>query len=378
MAVDVLAGLALAADVVLGATRSLLPPPAWLIASCATLLGTAVAGRRRYPVVAAVTATMSSLVMTYLGVRGEFLLGAALAVYIVATTRRVKVSLAVTVMVQMAAAVMLTLRSAIPSGRTEPEKEWLVLVVLIQVIAWGAGTWVRQRRHYQRELMEQAEMREQARLREAVTDERLRIARELHDVMAGSMSVIALRASVGSHIVATHPEEAAASLALIETTSRAALNEIRALVGALRSGPDPAEPYLPPTLAGLGTLLDSIRSAGLSIQLSLPDRYEDLPPGLQLSAYRIIQEALTNTLKHAHASQAWVAVSRTRQHLQIQVTDNGTGPSSPNRPGHGLIGMRERAALYSGDISVGARPGGGFRVTARFPLADRPEPQEGA
>ena len=242
---------------------------------------------------------------------------------------------------------------------------------------WATGFMLRARREYERGLRAQAERRAQARIDEAlrtVTQERMRIARELHDVVAHSMSVIAVQAGVGHHVIGVRPDEAAKALAAIETTSRAALREMRALLGVLReeTPEETAEEFLAtPGLADLALLAERTGRAGLRVDLRFAGEPWELPPAMGLAGYRIAQEALTNVVKHADTDRARVQIVYGRGEVEIEVTDDGVGRGGAVvAGGHGLVGMRERVALYGGEFAAGPRPMGGFRVWARLPDRD--------
>jgi signal transduction histidine kinase len=253
---------------------------------------------------------------------------------------------------------------------------------LLIAAVWLLGHFVGVRRLYVLELEERTAELEQAReelARRAVTEERLRLARELHDVVAHAMSVIAVQSGVGAHVADTQPEEAARALAAIEATSRAALEELRRLLGVLREEDEPQGDLAPvPGLADLEGLLAELAKAGLAVKLQVNGTRPPLPAGVDLSAYRIVQEALTNVVKHAGPTRAQVVVDFRDHDVRVEVTDDGRGAVtsvSDGRAGtgHGLIGMRERVQAFGGDLEVGPRPDGGFRVAARLPLAaDQP------
>jgi signal transduction histidine kinase len=209
--------------------------------------------------------------------------------------------------------------------------------------------------------------------REAVVAERARIARELHDVVAHSVSVMVIQAQAGPRLLAA-PESAAEAFRSIETTGRDALVELRRLLGVLRGGDEqPAATTPQPGLDRLQALVEQVRAAGLHVELRVEGEPGQLPAGIDLSAYRIVQEALTNTLKHAGRAEAEVIVHFEPSAVELEVLDNGTGPSpNPNGWGHGLVGMRERVALYGGILEAGSRNGHGFAVRARLPF--NPEP----
>jgi signal transduction histidine kinase len=220
---------------------------------------------------------------------------------------------------------------------------------------------------------------QELRARWAVAEERGRIARELHDVVAHSVSVMVVQAGAARRSVAASPDQATAALTQIEATGRQALAEMRRLLGLLRDGQDGTVTLAPqPSLAHLDSLLAAAREAGLPVELAVEGEPRQLPAGIDLSAYRIVQEALTNSLKHAGPAQARVRVRYGTQALEVQVSDDGRGTVDPNGraevDGHGLIGMRERVALFGGRLEVGTRPGGGFLVAARLPL-DGGEPR---
>jgi signal transduction histidine kinase len=299
----------------------------------------------------------------------------------------------------------------------------LLPVALAQVIAWMSGYSMRQRRLYAQTLQHQATSR-------AVAEERLRIARELHDVVAHSMSVIAVQAGYGQYVIDSSLDDARGALGAIQATSRDALEEMRRMLGVLRqqdaasgaalaaatgapgAGTAPAAPAAPevrgalagpadpvtsaplspaPGLASLGRLIQRTQGAGIQVSLECSGQVRAAPAGVDLSAYRIVQEALTNVVKHAGGGASCVvSLDYGTDALDIRVADDGSGSlvlspaSSPDSPapgtlatgggapvagaGHGIIGMRERAHLCGGDFSAGALPDGGFEVTATLPL----------
>jgi signal transduction histidine kinase len=255
----------------------------------------------------------------------------------------------------------------------------LVVFMGILAVAWLLGQFAHNYRAYAARLEERTAELERAReelARRAVAEERLRLARELHDVVAHAMSVIAVQSGVGAHVADSQPEEVGRSLAAIEATSRAALTELRRLLGVLRQDSDEPQGDLSPVpgLADLDSLLAEVTKAGLAVRLRVEGTLSPLPVGVDLSAYRIVQEALTNVVKHAGPAQAQVTIRYRDRDLTVEVTDDGRGvgaPASDDRgaTGHGLIGMRERVAAFGGDLEIGPCPGGGFRVAARLPLA---------
>lgn len=207
----------------------------------------------------------------------------------------------------------------------------------------------------------------------AATDERLRIAQELHDVVAHSLGVIAVQAGVGMHVLETDPDEARRALDHISRTSRSSLAEIRGLLGVVRGREGGAEYGPAPTLAELPRLAREVEQAGLRVDLDVGDDVTGLPAGVELAAYRIVQEALTNVLRHADAGRADVRIHLRSGTVVVEVEDDGRGtpPGGPERAGgHGVLGMRERAALYGGSLFVGSGDDGGFRVVAAIPFTE--------
>ena len=228
-----------------------------------------------------------------------------------------------------------------------------------------AGIAIRIRR--EREALLARERDERARA--AVAEERTRIARELHDVVAHAISVVVLQARGGRRSLASEPEEARRALDAIEATASQALAEMRRLLGMLRADDEAVGLAPQPGVAGLGALVEQVRDAGLPTELRVEGKTRELPPGVDLSAYRIVQEALTNALKHAGSrARARVVVTYEHDGLLLEVVDDGTGPSQSNGDGHGLTGMRERVSVFGGRLESGPRPEGGFAVKARLPL----------
>ncbi|MCX4749400.1 histidine kinase [Kitasatospora sp. NBC_01287] len=228
------------------------------------------------------------------------------------------------------------------------------------------------------ELTTQLHAEQAARAQHAVTEERLRIARELHDVLAHHLSVVAMQAGLARYVLTADQGTAGGALDTIADTTRLALDEMRGLLTLLRVSPEDGD-YLPaPGLARLPELLDRLRGAGLTVALGVTGRPRELPPGLDLAAYRVLQESLTNTLKHAGpTARAEVLLHYADHTLTARATDDGgtddggtgTAPLAPLPGGHGLIGMRERVHLYGGALTTGPRPTGGYEVHFTLPLA---------
>jgi signal transduction histidine kinase len=228
----------------------------------------------------------------------------------------------------------------------------MVAPALAVVIVWTIGFAVGRHRDYERQLRH-AE----------VADERLRIARELHDVVAHSISVITVQAGFGHLVIDKQPAKARDALAAIETTGRETLIEMRRLLGVLRDDDQPSRTPAP-GLATLDRLLEQTAQAGVRVELTTIGDPWLLPAGIDLSAYRIVQEALTNVVKHAHSATCVLVIRYGTGDVTIEVTDHGRG--GPMGSGHGITGMRERVRLYGGEFNAEPLPGGGFRVTARL------------
>src|SRR5919197_3024213 len=213
-----------------------------------------------------------------------------------------------------------------------------------------------------------AEREREERARAAVTEERARIARELHDVVGHSVSVMTVQAPAVRRLLRPDQEREREALLIVERTGREALAEMRRMVGVLRR-PEEAPALAPqPSLEHLGRLMERAREAGLPVELRVEGEAVELPPGVDLTAYRLVQEGLTNALKHARATRAEVLVSYGDGAIEVTVTDNGNGVGNGDGGGHGLVGMRERVSVYGGDLDAGPQPGGGYRLRARLPV----------
>jgi signal transduction histidine kinase len=211
--------------------------------------------------------------------------------------------------------------------------------------------------------------------RRQISEERVRIAREMHDVLAHSITVINVQASVALHLIDERPEQARTALATIKEVSKETLGELRTVLHALRQGDEPPQRAPTPSLARLDELISRATTAGLQIRTEIAGSLDSLPVGVDLAAYRIVQEALTNVIRHAGAASATVRVCQRDGALTLEVDDEGgpvaplAEPGSEQSTGRGIVGMRERAAALGGTVEAGPRPEGGFRVLARLPLA---------
>ncbi len=340
------------------------------------LLQTAtLAWRRRAPALVLMVVTASIFLYSTLGYFRSFAsFGFLIALYTIAAHRNRRLS----VPAGIGGALIVLLILVI--GREPIEPDTIIAEFLIVGAAWFIGDGFRIRRGQFEQLADRAARLEQAGeeiARHAVVEERRVIARELHDVVAHNVSVIVAQAGAAQQIRATAPEEAFGALGAIERTGREALVEMRRLMGFLRTESEQTAMLAPqPGLQNLSVLVDQVRDAGLSTVLTIEGIPRPVPPGLDLSAFRIVQEALTNILKHASAAQAEVAVQFEESRLVLVIDDNGCGArerdADASRPKYGHLGMRERIGLFGGELHVGARPGGGYRVKASLPLDSDP------
>jgi signal transduction histidine kinase len=251
----------------------------------------------------------------------------------------------------------------------------LVFIPLRFVVAWVAG-WALRERAERAEAAEEravrAEREREAAARVAVAEERARIARELHDIVAHAVSVMVLQVGAVRHKLPDAFAEDRDALRSVERAGRTALAEMRRLLAAMRRDGEEAELLPQPGLDGLDSLLDEIGRAGLPVELHVDGEPVPLPRGVELSAYRIVQEGLTNALKHARASDADVTVRYRPDELEIEVRDNGQGSAKTDGLGHGLVGVRERVKIYGGEMTAGTSTGGGFVLSTRLPLGEEP------
>ena len=247
----------------------------------------------------------------------------------------------------------------------------LIVIPVDFGIAWAAGFALRERAE-KAEAAEtraiQAERDRETAMRIAVAEERARIARELHDVVAHAVSVMVLQVGAVRHQLPDSLAEDRDALKGVERAGRTALGEMRRLLAAMRRDGDDVEFRPQPGLDGLDSLLEEVGRAGLPVELHVDGEPVPLPRGVDLSAYRIVQEGLTNALKHARASTADVTVRYRHQELQIEVRDDGVGSATTDGLGHGLVGVRERVKIYGGEMNAGASTEGGFVLSTRLPL----------
>jgi signal transduction histidine kinase len=265
-------------------------------------------------------------------------------------------------------------------GRPAEASEAIIAETFILGAAWFLGDAMRIRRGQVVQLEDRAsrlEREREERAQQAVAQERRVIARELHDVVAHNVSVIVAQAGASQRIFDSHPEEARAAIRAIEHTGREALVEMRRLTGFLRTEDDGTLARSPqPGLRDVPALVAQVEDAGVAVEYRVEGPPRALPAGLDLSAFRIVQEALTNVIKHAGAARATVVVRYSESRLEIRVTDDGLGPpggpGSDSRPRYGHLGMRERVALFGGELRVGPGPGGGYQVIVSLGLEGEP------
>jgi signal transduction histidine kinase len=248
-----------------------------------------------------------------------------------------------------------------------------IWVGAFMAVAWTTGFVLSRRAEQAKEMAERAHRLEREQLEaaeRAVGEERARIARELHDVIAHSVSVMTVQTGAVRRLLKPDQVREREALETVEATGRQALTEMRRLVGLLREQGAMPEFSPQPGMATIDSLLDGVRAAGLPVDLEVVGEPRDLPPGVDLAAYRVVQEALTNALKYAGPAHAWVAVSWGDAALELEVSNDGRGVGDGNGGGHGLAGMRERVSLYGGAIESGPRDGGGYVVRAHLPLEE--------
>jgi signal transduction histidine kinase len=330
--------------------------------------------RRRWPGTVFLLAVGATVAMALLGYPDSGLPFVVLiALYTLAALCDRRITIAATVALLLTIAFVIADASDMDGGTLVG-----ALAAFTLAAVWGDRRKVRDAYSEQLELRAAEKERERIEAaRRAVGEERLRIARELHDVVAHAMSVVAVQSGVGAHVIDSRPDEAKRILETISHTSRDTLNEMRRLLGVLRADPasaDAAVELAPtPGLGGLDELVTRVTAAGVPVETTVRGERAAVPIGVDLAAYRIVQEALTNVLKHAGRAQASVSVRYEPGAVHLEVVDDGRGAGSRavagNGSGHGLVGMRERAALYGGELEAGPRLGGGYRVAATLRYA---------
>lgn len=345
----------------------------WPLAPITAMMAAAVVVRRRIPAAAFAMTVVAGLWQLATTHASGVDLAVLIMLYTVAAYRPRRMSVAALIVCLIGSSVAIVIWSPAPVGYR------LVMQVLVggvlfggsSLLAWVLGDSMRYRRGYYAALEDRAarlEAERDAQAKVAAAAERARIARELHDVIAHHVSVMVVQADGASYALRSDPQTAETALAAISGTGRQALTEMRRLLGVLRTAGDHAELAPVPGLGELRELLDQARAAGLAVTYTLSGTPRELPEGVELAAYRVVQESLTNTRKHAGlAASAAVTLRYQPAGLTIEVTDDGLAAPTGDSGGHGLAGMRERIAMYGGTVEAGPLPGGGFRVLARLP-----------
>lgn len=275
---------------------------------------------------------------------------------------------------QALAGLALGLAASAIAMRNDPQGGYddLLFTAIIFSLVWVAGFALRHKLHQAEAAVERAaraEHEREERAGQAVAEERARIARELHDLVGHSVSVMTVQASAVRRLLLPEQEKEREALLTVEQTGREALSEMRRLVGVLRR-PEEAPALAPqPSLEQLDRLIAQVEEAGLPVELRIEGERIELPADVDLAAYRLVQEGLTNALKHAGAARAEVLVRFDGAGIEVQVTDDGRGEGPGDGGGHGLIGLRERIAVYGGELDAGPRPGGGYVLRGRLPVA---------
>jgi len=323
---------------------------------------------RRWPLAVLVVVTVAAGMVTASGSASlpfGILLGLALYFPVLGLPRRRSIALALAVAAALAVAVVYSgfafMRAQVPA---EVVENFVPLAG-----AWFIADSVAARRRYEAGLAAQAERERAAGVRE----ERVRIAREMHDVIAHTLAVMTVQAGVGRRLAGKRPQEAAAALESIETIGRMAQDELHVVLGLLRDGEGGTAPLAPaPRLVDVKALADTVRAAGMPVELRMEGTGRKLPPSLELSIYRVVQEALTNVVKHAPGARAVVELTVASGKVRLDVRDDGgpcgQAPRAGLGAGHGIAGMRERIGAFGGWLAAGPAAGGGFQVTAEVPV----------
>ena len=340
-------------------------PPALLFAA-------ALAFRRRAPLLPLATGVFviefSNLAAPALAETGAFLFGMVLTLYSAGRYARGRIALVCGVLIV----------ATIPLAAIEPGQDFtfadLAFFVMFAGGPWAVGRIVRHRTEREHDLVGRAaalELERDLKAEEAVADERARIARDLHDVVANSISVIVLQARGGRRRLSDDPSDTREALDAIELSGEQALGEMRRLLGMLNE--DNGQPLGPqPSLARVDELVARLASAGLPVEVTVEGEPVELSPGIDVSAYRILQEGLTNALKHAGPARARVILRYAPTALELEILDDGNGSGDGGGSGHGLTGLRERVAVFGGELEAGERPEGGYAVRASLPLSGTP------
>jgi signal transduction histidine kinase len=337
------------------------------IAAVGLLTAGALLFRRRAPFVAPLVTAAGVLALTFLDARGAYDVNTMFFVLLLGT---------------WAAGLLLDNRQAATAFAAVLVGGWVVLLRAPE-LPWTEALWLTlpltgifaisvasARRGEQVRVAEERARRTEAEAERAIQEERSRITRELHDVLAHSVSVMTVQASAVRRLLTPEQEREREALRTVEETGRQALSEMRRMLGIMRIEEEVPSLAPQPGLKTLPALVEQVRQSGLPVELTVEGEPVQLAAGVDLSAYRIVQEALTNTLKHAgRPAHAWVAVRYVGDDVEIEVADDGRNDGVSDGTGHGLVGMRERVAICGGELQSGPRPGGGFCISARLPVA---------
>jgi signal transduction histidine kinase len=363
-----LALIAAAAELaqVIGATGS----PAAPSLALAVVAGGALVLRRTAPVAVLATILAAGVVIVALGDDPSGV-SVLIALYTTAAYCRLRVSLAALVLTAATAATLSAVTVDAP-GRQTSATSGAIIAAGLAIGAWALGAYTQTRRRYLRELQERAASAEREReqlARIAVHEERASIARELHDIVAHSVGVMLLGVRGARDVLRTAPDTADDTLARVERSGEQSLAELRRILELLREPEQTAESHPQPSLAELNDLVANYRAAGLPVRLEVIGEPIPLPGGVELSVYRIVQEALTNTVKHSEPTRVAVTLAFRDSSLELEIVDDGTPTTGDAATtGQGIVGMRERVALLGGELETGHRDGGGFRVAAHLPV----------
>ncbi|HEX6326941.1 MAG TPA: sensor histidine kinase [Jiangellaceae bacterium] len=346
--------------------------PLWFCVAAVALVVLPLLGRRRFPFAAPAAVWLLAASFSFVDdrlivfVNGVYAAG-LVAAFLLGNLRDVaQARMGIAIVVSGAAIVVYNDPNSSPGD--------FIFTPILFAIAWLAGFALRERAA-QVEAAEQrashAEREREAAARIAVAEERARITRELHDIVAHAVSVMVLQVGAVRHKLPQEQAEDKDALRDVEQAGRTALAEMRRLLGALRDDRSAVDLAPQPGVDSLGILVGEVRRAGLPVRLHIEGTRFPLPPAIDLSVYRIVQEGLTNALKHAGAGQADVTVHYEADGLRLEVRDDGVGVATNDGLGHGLVGIRERVKIYGGEMTAGAAPEGGFMLTARLPLEGR-------
>jgi signal transduction histidine kinase len=341
----------------------------WFTVPASAAIVLVLLARRRFPFAAPASVWLMGAGFSFIDGRVATFNGATLAAGLAAAL--LLGNLADSVEARLGLVIALAGAAVVVENKPGHQAEEFIFIPVLVAIAWLAGFALHERSE-QTEAAEgraqQAEQEREAMARIAVAEERARIARELHDIVAHSLSVMVLQAGTVRHRLAGDLAEDKSALEDVEEAGRQALVEMRRLLGAMRRDDDERDLKPQPSLASVDALVEQIRGAGLPVHLQIEGEPAPLPTGIELSAYRIIQEGLTNALKHGHATRADVTLSYSRDALEVEVRDDGRGRATTDGAGYGLLGIQERVKIYGGTMTAETAPGRGFALKTRLPL----------